>query len=87
MNAKTEMKTPEMKTTNIEQLELQAVEQRNHIHDSVEELRSELKSQVSQVKRSLDPALNARKHFAAFAAAASLIGLLSGYKFGGLFTN
>lgn len=82
-----ETKTPDMKASDIEKLELQALEQRNQLHETVEELRTELKSQVSQVKRSLDPAINARKHFAAFSVAASLVGLLSGYKFGALFTD
>ena len=68
---------------NLEGLEIQALEQRNHLHHAVGELRS----QVSQARHDLDPAVNARKHFVATSIAVSLLGLVCGYGFGGFFTS
>ena len=67
----------------IERLELQALEQRNEMHASV----VELKSQVHQVRHDLDPAVNLRKHFLVASAGVSLVAFIFGYGFGGLLTN
>ena len=72
-----------MTESNVENLDLQALQDRNRLHQSV----TELKSQVTQVRDKLDPATNARQHFLTFSIVAALIGLLSGYRFGGAFTR
>ena len=74
---------PDHSNSNIDRLELQALAQRNQIHSSV----VELKSQVSQVRHDLDPTVNARKYFVAASIAVTLVGFVSGYGFGGFFTN
>jgi hypothetical protein len=70
-------------SSHLDRLELEALAQRNQIHESV----AELKSQVGQVRHDLDPAVNARKHFAAASIGASLVCFLAGYGFGGFFTR
>lgn len=72
-----------MSEPNVDELELKAREEREHLHRSVEEL----KSQVTQVRESFDPRRNARKYFLAASVAASLLGFLSGYKMAGIFTE
>jgi hypothetical protein len=66
-----------MNPPNVEQLELRALEEREQIHHSVEEL----KSQVTHVRHILNPVHNARKYFLAASIAASAAGFLSGYGF------
>ncbi|HZP17659.1 MAG TPA: hypothetical protein VFB00_06830 [Terriglobales bacterium] len=53
-------------------LELRAAEDRRRLHDSVEELRSRLRS-------ALDVNRTARQHLGLFCAAAALFGLAAGY--------
>jgi hypothetical protein len=67
----------------MEQLELEAVGQRNQIHRTVEEL----KSQVSQVRHNLEPDELARKNFTPAALGAGFLAFVLGYSFGGFFTN
>ena len=69
--------------SNLELLELQALEQRHQIRASV----VELKSQVNQLRHDLDPAVIARKHFLAASLVAAFGGLISGYGLGGFFSR
>jgi hypothetical protein len=59
-------------------LELRAAEQRRRLHDSVEELRS-------QVRETLDVKRTAREYVVPASAAAAFIGLILGYGMGGMF--
>lgn len=67
----------------VDRLELEALVQRTHLHDSV----AQLKSQVSHVRHDLDPALRVRTHFAAIAGVAFIVCFVAGYGFGGFFTR
>jgi len=69
-----------MSESQLERLELEALQERNELHRSV----TELKSQVAQVRHKLDPTNNARKHFLAASIVATAVGFVSGYGFGGL---
>jgi chorismate mutase len=82
-NSRSDAVQAKSQQSNVERLQLQALEERNHLHQSV----AELKAQVAEVRHDLDPATNVRKHFAAAAIAASGICFLFGYGFGGLFTR
>jgi len=59
-------------------LEVQAVEQRRRIHETVQELRTEVRDRLD-VKR------NVRDNFLSAAALAGLGGLAFGYRMGGIF--
>ncbi len=62
------------------ELELRAVEQRKRLHDSVSELKT-------QVRDKLDVQKNAREHLLAASGIASVMALLAGYVIAGLFTR
>ncbi len=65
----------------LENLELQALEQRKHLHERA----TELKSKITATRDRLDPTRNAREHFTGLAITAAAIGLLSGYAAASLF--
>jgi len=65
-------------------LEKRAAEQRRRIHESVQELRSKVKSTVEE---KLDVQRQARKHLGPAAGAAVLVGLIFGYGVAGIFTR
>ncbi|PYX94387.1 MAG: hypothetical protein DMG71_12635 [Acidobacteria bacterium] len=69
-----------MNTEATYELELRAAEQRKRLHNSVEELKS-------QVREKLDVKRNARQHLGAVSGVASVLGLLLGYGFAGMFTR
>ena len=59
-------------------LEFKAAEQRRRLHGSVVELKSRVRDRLA-IKR------NARNYFGLAASGASLVGLISGYLFAGIF--
>jgi hypothetical protein len=67
----------------LENLELQALEQRKHLHERA----TELKTKISASRDKLNPTRNAREHFIGLTIVASAIGLISGYAAAGLFTH
>lgn len=71
-----------MKATNIptDLLELQAAEQRRRLHNSVAELRV-------QMREKLDLKRNARRYFWPASAVVGLCGLMLGYGFGGILSR
>jgi hypothetical protein len=72
-----------MNEPSVDELELKAREEREHLHRSVEEL----KSQVTHVREAFDPRRNVQKYFLAASVVASVLGFLSGYKMVGVFTE
>jgi hypothetical protein len=69
-----------MKESNLDQLEQRALEEREQIHQSVEQLRSG----VTQVRSVLDPQRNARKHFLSATVIGSSVAFILGYRLAGL---
>jgi hypothetical protein len=67
----------------VENLHLRAIEQRKELHQTT----AELKAKVSATRDQLDPSRNARRHFVPLAFAVAALGLFSGYRFGGRFTQ
>jgi len=72
-----------MSTSPLETLELRALEQRNRLHRTA----AELKAKTAAAREKLDMAKNAREHLLAGSIIVSLLGLLSGYAFAGMFTR
>jgi hypothetical protein len=69
-----------MTDVNIEALEMRAREQRKQLHNSVQELKS-------NVQAKLDPKRNARLYFPQIATVAAILGLSAGYVVGGVFSD
>ena len=67
----------------LENLELQALEQRKHLHERA----TELKTKIGETRNKLDPTKNAREHFVGLSIVAGAIGLVFGYGAAGMFTN
>ena len=67
----------------LEHLELQALEQRNRMHNTATELRTK----VSQAREKFDVSTNARKHLLGAAVVVSVVGFLSGYGLAGQFID
>jgi hypothetical protein len=72
-----------MSANPIDRLEIQAVQQRNQVHETI----GELKDKVVEVRAKLDPKANAREHLLKATLILSPIGYLAGYAFAGLFTR
>ncbi|MBV8893160.1 MAG: hypothetical protein JO266_14525 [Acidobacteria bacterium] len=72
-----------MSTAPIENLELQALQQRNRLHKNADELRAKIEA----TREKLRIKKQAREHFAAASVLVSLIGLGLGYGVAGLFTR
>jgi uncharacterized protein YeeX (DUF496 family) len=72
-----------MSTKPVQDLQLRALEQRNQLHRTVEEL----KSKVSETRERFDIQRNLREHFAAAAAIAAGVTFLVGYGVGNMFTQ
>ncbi|PYX32456.1 MAG: hypothetical protein DMG80_07965 [Acidobacteria bacterium] len=72
-----------MNTLPIESLELQALEQRNRLHKTTDEL----KTKIAAAREKLDVSRNAREHLIKASIVLSLVGLLSGYGLAGMFTT
>ena len=70
-----------MSANPIDHLEIQALQQRNHVHETI----GAFTDQVVAVRARLDPNTNARKHLLAASLILSSIGYLAGYGFAGLF--
>jgi hypothetical protein len=71
----------------IENLELRAIEQRNRMHQTADELRAKVADGREKLRQKLNVADNARQHFTVAAAAVSFVALALGYSAGGLFTG
>ena len=69
-----------MSTTPTYELELRAAEQRKRLHNSMEELKYQVRDKLN-VKR------NVRQYMLAASGVASLMGLVLGYGFAGMFTK
>ena len=72
-----------MSANPIDYLEIQAVQQRNQVHETI----GELKDKVDAVRAKFDPRTNAREHFGAASLIVSSLAFLAGYGFAGLFSN
>lgn len=72
-----------MSANPIDRLEIQALQQRNQVHDTI----GELKGKVVAVRAKFDPQVNAREHLLAASLILSSIGFLAGYGFAGLFSQ
>ena len=66
-----------------ENLELRALRQRIQLHNSA----AELKTKIAATRDKLNMSKNAREHFIGASILASVLGILSGYGFGGRFTR
>lgn len=64
----------------LENLELQALEERKHLQERA----AELKARLEAARDKLDPKNNVREHFMGLAIIAGALGLLSGYTAAGL---
>jgi hypothetical protein len=69
-----------MSTTPTYELELRAAEQRKRLHNSVEELKYQVRDKLN-IKR------NVHQYMLAASGVASLMGLVLGYGFAGMFTK
>jgi hypothetical protein len=67
----------------LENLELQALQERNHLHDRA----AELKAKVNSTRKKLDLKANVHDHFAGFGVVICTMGLISGYAMAGLFSD
>jgi len=67
-----------------EVLEQRAHEQRQRLHNSVDELKSSLRETV---REHLDVESHARNHIWRFVGAAAMVALVSGYNVAGMFTR
>ena len=76
-----------MNTQPVENLELRAMEQRNQLHRTSMELRSEVEAKIAATRDKLDIPRNARRHMLGASIVLGLVGLLSGYGFAGMFTR
>ena len=72
-----------MSANPIDHLEIQAVQQRNQVHETI----GELKDKVDAVRAKFDPRTNAREHLGAASLIVSSIAFLAGYGFAGMFSN
>ena len=76
-----------MNTQPVENLELRALEQRNQLHRTGMELRSEVQEKIAATREKFDISRNAREHMLGASLVLGLVGLLSGYSFAGMFTR
>jgi hypothetical protein len=67
----------------LENLELRALEERNHLHDRA----TELKGKINETRDKLDPRNIAREHFLSMAIVTGAVSLICGYTTAGLFTR
>lgn len=72
-----------MSTSDIESLELRALDQRNRIHKTTEDLRTK----IAATRERLDMSKNAREHMIKASVIVSLLGFVSGYGLAGRFTQ
>ena len=74
---------PDMSTTPIEQLQLEALEERARLHRTA----SALRNRVNQTRDKFRLSKQAREHLAGVSALASLAGLIAGYGVAGMFVR
>ena len=72
-----------MSANPVDRLELQALLQRDHVHETI----GELKEKVDAAEAKLDVNTNARQHLLGASFIVSSLGFLAGYGFAGLFTR
>lgn len=72
-----------MSANPLDRLELQALQQRNEVHETIDEL----KGKVVEVRAKLDPNANARAHLLVASLVVSSIGFLAGYGLAGFFSS
>jgi hypothetical protein len=72
-----------MSTHAIEDLELEALEQRNRLHHNAGELRAKLDA----ARESLNVSKKTREHFVKASLSVAAIALRAGYAFAGMFTR
>jgi hypothetical protein len=70
-----------MNANPVDRLELEALLQRNHLHETI----GALKDKVEAVRAKFDPTTNAREHLLTASLIVSSIAFLAGYGFAGLF--
>jgi hypothetical protein len=76
-----------MNTQPVENLEARALEQRNQLHRTAMELKSEVEAKIAATREKLDVSRNAREHMLGASVVLGLVGLLSGYSLAGMFTR
>jgi hypothetical protein len=72
-----------MSTSPVDNLELRALEERNRLHRTAEEL----KAKVATTREKLDVKRNLREHLLGASVIVSLLAFLSGYGAGGMFAD
>jgi hypothetical protein len=72
-----------MSTPSIEDLQLRALEQRNRLHKSADQLRAKVQAGRERLRVSK----KAREHFLGASVLVSVLGLGLGYGLGGMFTR
>jgi hypothetical protein len=71
----------------VNSLELRALEQRNRLHQTATELKSEIQTKIEDAREKLDIRKNLSEHFAGSAIVLGAIALLCGYSVAGVFTQ
>jgi hypothetical protein len=72
-----------MSTSSVDTLELRALEERNRLHRTAEEL----KTKVAITREKFDMKRNARQHFLGASIVVSALAFLWGYGLGGILTD
>ena len=72
-----------MSTSRVDNLELRALEERNRLHRTAQEL----KAKVATTRDQLDLRRNVRQHLLGVSVIVSLVAFLSGYGLGGMLTD
>lgn len=72
-----------MSANPLDHLEVRAVQQRNQVHGTIDEL----KGKVEEARAKLDLKTNLRAHLMGASLAVSAIGFLTGFGFAGIFTR
>jgi hypothetical protein len=76
-----------MSTEPVTSLELRALEQRNRLHQTATELKSEIQTKIDDARDKLDIRKNLSQHFAGPAIVVGAVALLCGYGIAGVFTQ
>lgn len=72
-----------MSSNPLDSLEIRALQQRNQVHGTIEEL----KGKVDEARARVDLKTNARAHLLGASLVVSAVGFLGGYGLAGLFTR
>jgi len=72
-----------MSTNPLDRLEIRALQQRNQVHGTIDEL----KGKVEEARAKLDVKTNARAHLMGASLVVSALAFLSGYGLAGIFTR